>query len=80
MMALWNGKNTYKASVHDVEGVGKMKDVLSVDDETGFVEYASQPIRACGESICTEIAVFESIYPVYGGEFWPVMFLCFGRK
>lgn len=79
-MTVWNSSTALGAIVIDVDTKTKVPRVLSVDDETQTVEVGTQPLRVShtGE-IVTKALLYRSIYPIYGGEQRPQMFLCFGR-
>lgn len=79
-MTIWNYKNAPRARVFEVETKTEITQVVQVDDfdEMALLVY-QQPLRIEGDEIATEIIRFRSIYPIFGGEQWPQLFLCFGR-
>lgn len=67
--------------MYDVESMGKIDKVMSIDIGNSEVICALSPIKVnhLGE-IETESIKFRSIYPIFGGSRYPVLFHCYGRE
>lgn len=79
---IYDHRNTMGASVYDVETKEEMKYVLRIDLDRLEVVRAPQPLRLnCrGDEVETESIKFRSIYPIFGGRPFPVLFHCYGRE
>lgn len=68
-------------SVYDVDAKAQLMQVLSVDDASGEVVVAVDPIEVTASGdIATQTLAFRSIYPIRGGRHLPCLFHCYGRK
>ena len=68
-----------RASVFDVEAMRKIKDVLSIDTETGNVVCVQQPFHVTDGEVDTATEKYRSIYPISGGDPLPCLFHCYGK-
>lgn len=77
---LYTAKNAAGATVYEVESMGKLDRVLSVDTETSEVVRCHDPIRVQGDEIVTYTERFDAIHPIHGVARQPVLFHCYGRQ
>ncbi|MES2634036.1 MAG: hypothetical protein V4669_13765 [Pseudomonadota bacterium] len=76
----FTARNAAGASVHDVEALRTLDQVLSVDIDAGCVVRAETPLRCVDDEIATYTEHYRSIYPIYGGQTTPQLFHCYGRQ
>ena len=70
-----------RCTVYDVDAKERIDRVVAVNAKAGWVQVAEQPLRVTEhDHIATRRVRFASIYPIKGGEHWPVLFHCYGRK
>jgi hypothetical protein len=70
-----------RCTVYDVDAKERIDRVVAVNAKAGWVQVAEQPLRVTEhDHIATRLVRFASIYPIKGGEHWPVLFHCYGRK
>ena len=69
------------ATVMDVDAAVRIERVVEIDTETGMVTKHAEPVRinANGE-LETETVRYRSIYPIFGGSLYPVLFHCYGLQ
>lgn len=77
-MTTWTVHNTYRCSVFDVERNQRLNNVAAADDGTGVLTCHHTPVKLVDDEYVTYEVKCRSIVPVYGGEPWPQMLLCFG--
>lgn len=70
-----------RCAVYDVDTKERIDQVVAINAKAGWVQVAEQPLRVTAHHhIATRRIRFASIYPIKGGENWPVLFHCYGRK
>lgn len=82
MTTRFTARNSFGATVYDVDTKEKINDVISVDTELKQVECFYNPIRVhpdIDNEVETFVIKFASIYPIYGGGDRPCLFHCYGR-
>jgi len=77
-MTTWTVENTYRARVFDVERNCKVSFVVAADDVAGVLTVHTNPPRVLGDEIEKHLIQCRSIVPIFGGEAWPQLILCFG--
>lgn len=76
-----SSNSAMKCSVYDVDTMQRINQVLSLDDETGEVVVAVEPLEVtASDELATKTLQFRSIYPIRGAGYLPVLFHCYGRK
>lgn len=76
---IYTSNNAGGATVFDMDGLQQLRQVVSVDTDTGDVCMAHEPLRIKGGEIDCFTVRFASIHPIQGLEPRPVMFHCYGR-
>ena len=78
---IYDHNNAVGASVYDVDTGEVIRHVMLIDMDKLEVVQASQPLRVnlLGNAIETESIRFRSIYPIFGGQWRPQLFHCYGR-
>jgi hypothetical protein len=79
-MTYFTHHNAPSATVHDIQSGERFKRVQSVDTDTGVVEIYHDPLQLDAYGEIYKYAVkFKSIWPIYAGHLYPVMFQCSER-
>ena len=65
--------------VYDVDRMERLEWVLSLDSGSGEVVCAHKPLQCLDGKVLTYKLKFRSVYPIYAGEHWPILFHCYGR-
>lgn len=76
---IYDAKSALGADVWDVDDKIKMTYVMSVDTDAMTVTCAQRPLRVAGDEIATYQIRYRSIYAIYGGNYQPCLFHCYGR-
>lgn len=71
----WN--TTPKCTVHQVGQPEPIGDVVAVDTDTAQITVVPRPFKIEDDKVATEIKQFGAIHPIYAGDYFPCMFLCF---
>lgn len=75
----FDAHNTDRASVYDLDTGQKLTQVASIDTSTGEVVCFETPLRTAGYEVATYTLRYTTIYPIFGGSPWPVLFHCYGN-
>lgn len=65
--------------VFDVDTKAKLGQVIRIDIALGEVEMAHFPVRVSRGEVETFKFKYRSIYPIFGGDYLPGLFHCYGR-
>lgn len=78
---IYSHHNARDATIYDVDTMEKLGSVIEINLARREVTRALRPLRVNhhGE-VETETAKFRSIYPIFGGGLYPVLFHCYGRQ
>lgn len=79
-MTMYTASNTRRAKVYDVDTKEELKQVASIDTETGEAVVFRHPLKitADGEAETYKVR-YRTISPIFGGYPVPCLFHCYGR-
>ena len=78
---IYNHANCHnRTQVYDVDTKERITYVMSVDTDEMLLTVALVPTKWAGDRVASEPRQYTTIYPIFGGSPWPVMFHCYGRK
>lgn len=65
--------------VYDMDRREQLQLVTSIDTQNGEVHCCHKPLQVIDDEVVTFMLKFRSVYAIFGGEPWPVLFHCYGR-
>lgn len=77
---IFDHKNANGARVWDIDTKSELRQVMSINTQTGEVVCAEMPLRVFADEVATFAVRYRTISPIYGGMPKPCLFHCYGKE
>lgn len=77
---IFDHENANGASVWDIDTKSELRQVMSINTQTGEVVCAEMPLRVSANEVATFTVRYRTISPIYGGMPKPCLFHCYGKE